>query len=162
MLINELPAFAERVCCNDVHVHVIESRGSKPLDQLEAIVCTCVPKRDLSRAYFYEGRNYLVKMNKDLDWLDEFAPLCFYLGSNFSFKNNPLVLTAEFKRMMHLNSRGLSIVQNRKVAICEAENMFGHPSGFVTRHIGGALISWKGATKLGCTFEAPTPCFWSY
>ena len=160
MLINELPAFAERVCCNDVHV--IESRGSKPLDQLEAIVCTCVPKRDLSRAYFYEGRNYLVKMNKDLDWLDEFAPLRFYLGSNFSFKNNPLVLTAEFKRMMHLNSRGLSIVQNRKVAICEAENMFGHPSGFVTRHIGGALISWKGATKLGCTFEAPTPCFWSY
>ena len=37
MLINELPAFAERVCCNDVHVHVIESRGSKPLDRLKLL-----------------------------------------------------------------------------------------------------------------------------
>ena len=101
-LVSELPPRAERETYGGISI--IETRGSKSLPQLEHAVRSRVQADDPPPpAYFYDGENYLVKMTKDLNWLDSLAPLRICLGPDFPLTNNPFMLTNELRETIQQN-----------------------------------------------------------
>ncbi|KAJ1451800.1 hypothetical protein M885DRAFT_589383 [Pelagophyceae sp. CCMP2097] len=95
MLETKLPPRVEREIWGGIHV--VESRGSRPLLQLEAQVrARAAADEPPMPSYFWDGANYLGKMGRDLDWLDDLPPLKIFVG-DFELKGNPLLLSRHLR-----------------------------------------------------------------
>ena len=72
--------------------YAVETVGASKMPCEQCLARQMGEGAELSCTFIWNGENYLLKMGRALEFLDELDPVRMFLGPSFSFLSNPLLL----------------------------------------------------------------------